>query len=278
MRDRESLNERAPGLGRVRVVHHRVGEPETDAENDWVAVEEPLELRVDGEPLVVTLRTPGADRELAAGFLVAEGVVQSPDDLVSLETCRDPLAYDPDNVIEIELAPAAAARREALERARREQVAVAACGLCGKARLEHVVRELPSVAPPRRPVDAVRITDLPPRMRGEQELFAHTGGIHAAALFTLDGDLLAVHEDIGRHNAVDKLVGSALLAGELPLRDRIVVVSARAGFEIVQKAAAAGAPILAAVGAASSLAVDVAHRVGLELWTFVRPGRANRHV
>lgn len=278
---RDPLIAREPGLAPARVEKHRVGE-RTEQVDDRLAVEAPLEIRVDGDPLTVTMRTPGDDRELAAGFLVAEGVLRRRSDLVAVETCGDPLAYDPDNVVEVTLAPSAAGRRDALERARREQIAVAACGLCGKARLEHVVRHLEPVAPPSTAIEASILVTLPGIMRRQQRLFAATGGIHAAALFSLDGELLAVREDVGRHNAVDKLVGAAFLADEPPVQrpwtDRILVVSARAGFEIVQKAAAAGVSVLAAVGAASSLAVDLARETRLDLWSFVRDGRANRHV
>lgn len=246
------------------------------AENDRVAAEEPLEIRLNGESLVVTLRTPGHDLELAAGFLFSEGVIDGADDLVALEACRDPMAYDPDNLVEARLAEAARHRREGREQVRREFAAVAACGLCGKARIEDVFQRLPHIEA--MPIELELLRRLPEAMRSHQRLFDSTGGLHAAALFDHEGKLLEVREDIGRHNAVDKIIGRALLARRLPLRRHILVVSARAGFEIVQKAMMAEIPVLAAVGAASSLAVRTAREGGLALYSFVAPGRGNRHL
>lgn len=245
-------------------------------EPDWVAVEEPLEIRVDGESFAVTMRTPGHDTELAAGFLFTEGVLRGPDDLARLEQRRDLSDYDPDNVVDVELTPDAASRTEALDAARRELTATAACGLCGKARIESVYQRLPDFPPASRDVSIDLLRSLPDCMRQGQRIFERTGGLHAAALFDLDGELLALREDVGRHNAVDKLVGRALLAGELPWHDRILVTSARAGFEIVQKAMMASVPIVAAVGAGSSLAVEAALRGGLDLYAFVRSDRSVR--
>lgn len=274
-------DERAPGLRRVRVERGdstsqgaASGAPVT--EHDWLAIEEPLEMRVEGEPFAVTMRTPGHDRELAAGFLYSEGVIRGLDDLESIAPCRDPLAYDPDNLVEIRLTAAGQERTEQLEKARRELVAVSACGLCGKARLEEVYQRLPAIEPMAVPAELVRA--LPERMRARQPLFERTGGLHGAALFDAEGQLLDAFEDIGRHNAVDKLIGSSLLRGALPWTGKIVVVSSRAGFEIVQKVLMARAPVLVTVGAASSLAHDLACRGGLELHTFVRRHRSNRHL
>lgn len=243
---------------------------------DWVAVEEPLEIRLDDEPLVVTMRTPGRDRELAAGFLLTEGVITDVAEIAALEPCTDPLAYDPDNVVFVRLVPSAQRRRERVLKARRDFTAVAACGLCGKARLEDIYQRLPEIRPMECSLDFLR--QLPERMRSAQQLFDRTGGIHAAALFDRGGQLLALEEDIGRHNAVDKLVGRCLLAGELPLTERILVVSARAGFEIVQKGLMAGIPVLGAVGAASSLAVSLARDGGMALYAFLGNGRGHRHL
>ncbi|MEM8934262.1 MAG: formate dehydrogenase accessory sulfurtransferase FdhD [Acidobacteriota bacterium] len=260
------------GLRQIRV-ERQDGEPAVD---DQVAVEEPLELVLDGTSFVVTMRTPGHDVELAAGLLLTEGVVERPDELTAIEPCRDPLAYDPDNRLDVTLSAEARQRFDATERERRRQWATAACGLCGKARIEEIYGRWPTISP--RAVDAATIRRLPALMRPRQALFDRTGGLHAAALFTLDGELLAVREDIGRHNAVDKLIGRSLLRDELPWTDRIVLVSARAGFEIVQKVMMAQAPILAAVGAASSLATEAARRGGLDLWSFVQATRSNHHV
>ena len=158
-----------------------------------------------------------------------------------------------------------------------EYLAAAACGLCGKARIEAIYQRLPQIAA-EPPVDPELLQALPARMEGHQSLFAATGGLHGAALFDRQGELLALTEDVGRHNAVDKLIGESFLKGELPWRDRILVVSARAGFEIVQKAMMAQVATMVAVGASSSLAVEAALRGGLDLYSFVRPGRSNRHV
>jgi FdhD protein len=250
-------------------------EPEGREREDRVAAEEPLEIRLGGEPLVVTLRTPGHDRELAAGFLFSEGILSAREDLRSLERSRDPLAYDPDNLVEAWLVPAAQERRTAIEGARREFMSVAACGLCGKARLESIFQRLPPIAP--LGLDPELVTRLPARMEEAQELFPSTGGVHAAALFSAAGELLSIYEDVGRHNALDKLVGAALLEASLPWSGKVVVVSARAGFELVQKAMLAGASALVAVGATSSLAIETARRGGLALYAFTRPGRSNRY-
>ena len=245
-------------------------------EVDFVAVEEPLEIRVDGDSFAVTMRTPGHDAELAAGFLFTEGVLRSRDDLRSVEQRRDLADYDPDNVVDVVLTDDAASRTDALEAAHRELTATSACGLCGKARIEAVYQRLPEIPPASKAVPLDLLRGLPGSMRGGQHIFERTGGLHAAALFDLDGRLLALREDVGRHNAVDKLVGRSLLAGELPWHDRILVTSARAGFEIVQKAMMAAVPLVVAVGAGSSLAVEAALRGGLDLYAFVRADRSVR--
>ncbi|MEM1176703.1 MAG: formate dehydrogenase accessory sulfurtransferase FdhD [Acidobacteriota bacterium] len=263
----------APGTsGLLPVAVERRGE----ATEDEVIVELPLEIRVDGESFAVTLRTPGADRELTAGYLLTEGVIEGAQDLRSLERLADPLAYDPDNVVDARLSAGAAERLLSRGLARRERLAVSACGLCGKAQLEEIYRRWPEIEPME--VDARLVQGLPKVMEDAQVLFPRTGGVHGAALFDRSGALLDVAEDVGRHNALDKLIGAALLNGEFPWRERIVVMSSRAGFEIVQKALMARAPVLVTVGAASSLAVDAARRGGLTLYSFVRRGRANRHL
>lgn len=269
---RRSSPESQEPVGRERVSVLRGETPESD----WVVVEEPLEIRLGEEPFVVTLRTPGHDLELTAGFLFTEGVIDGPEDLVTLERCRDPLAYDPDNMVTVDLEPRASGRRDRLEKARRDLAAVAACGLCGKARLEDIFQRLPQVRAMERELSFLRT--LPPRMRRHQALFRQTGGLHAAALFSAAGELLVVREDVGRHNAVDKVIGERLLARRLPLAEHILVVSARAGFEIVQKAVMAEIPILVTVGAASSLAVKLARDHGLALYSFVGESRGHRHL
>ena len=243
---------------------------------DPVAVEEPLELRVatagsDADaPLVVTMRTPGHDAELAAGFLYGEGLVESAADLASIE---DAAACGVENVARVRLRPGLDLAGFAQQRS---FLATAACGVCGKTSIESVfARGLPLIAAGRPRVPASVLEALPARMRAAQRGFARSGGMHAAALFDATGRLVTLREDVGRHNAVDKVIGERLLAGALPLRDAVLLLSGRAGFEIVQKAARAGVPIVAAVGAPSSLALRTAERSGMTLAGFVRPGRFN---
>ena len=256
-------------------------------EQDVVVVEEPLEIRVDGRPLVVTMRTPGHDEELAAGFLHAEGMVTGSTDIASLRAVAGDRPRGPGggarirvtdfagDRVEVTLAGGPAPPAQAAEPAR-EFRATAACGVCGKASMDELDQELPPIAPVEcRP--ALWET-LPDRLRAEQTLFHATGGIHAAGIFTLDGELLCVREDIGRHNAVDKAIGHFVLRDALPLRDRILVVSGRAGFELVQKALMAAIPAMISVGAASSVAVDMATAAGMTLYSFAGPGRGNLHI
>jgi FdhD protein len=239
---------------RVRVV--RV--PEGEAA-DVVAVEEPLEIRIGGAPVAVTMRTPGHDEELALGFCLSEGLkpvaARVPDDLAS-------------NTIEVE-APGAE-----LERLRRSFYTSSSCGVCGKGALEAVAVEAPRVESDVR-VTAGLVAELPERLRAEQAAFAATGGLHATGLFSLAGELLCVREDVGRHNALDKVIGRAFLDGLLPLARAILCVSGRLSFELVQKAAVAGCPLLVAVGAPSSLAVELAADRGITLCGFVRGGSLN---
>ena len=261
-----------------------VRKPDGGVVSDVVAVEAPLEIRVGGRPLVITMRTPGHDEELATGFLFAEGVVTDADQIVSIRTepgsgapAREELAAGQvgsgDRVL-VELRDVA--DTGAVERAQREFRATAACGVCGKESLEDLDQALPPIT---QVECATELLDrLPARMRPHQMLFEATGGIHAAGLFTLDGELLCVREDIGRHNAVDKVIGRAVLDGATSLADRILVVSGRAGFELVQKALKAAIPVMVSVGAASSLAVEMATAAGMTLYTFVSPGRGNLHV
>jgi FdhD protein len=225
---------------------------------DEVAVEEPLEIRVDGAPLAVTMRTPGNDEELAIGFLFGEGLIEGPhaagppDDLAG-------------NTVEVEgpLLRAVGAR---------SFYTSSSCGVCGKGALEEVaVASAPAIAGP--VLDRSLLADLPERLR--QPTFARTGGLHATGLFTADGELVCVREDVGRHNAMDKVVGWALGEGIVPLHPRVLCVSGRLSFELVQKAAVAGAPLLVGVGAPTSLAVRLAEDRGMTLAGFARNGRVN---
>jgi len=264
-------------IERVRV---RACEGETEVErSDVLAVEEPLEIRVRGESaqaatFVTTMRTPGHDEELAAGLLFAEGVLERRADLLALERPVDPrVAKDlRDNVVVATLVAAALARANKLIRG---TVMGSACGVCGKTSIENVIPGDATPLAARIRVAPEVLFALPGRLREKQSVFRETGGLHAAGLFTAAGELRALREDIGRHNATDKLVGSFLLADALPLSDGVLMVSGRAGFEIVQKAFAAGIPIVASVSAPSSLAVELAEATGLTLVGFLRERRFN---
>jgi FdhD protein len=251
--------------------------------SDVVAVEAPLEIRVGSQPLVITMRTPGHDEELAAGFLFGEGVITGGGQVDSIrhEPCSE--ATSPETLAAGQVGGGDrvlvtlhdGADVAGVERAQRHFRATAACGVCGKESLDDLDQALPAIEA--RDCPTQLLASLPDRMRPHQPLFDATGGIHAAGLFTLKGELLAVREDIGRHNAVDKVIGRAVLDGATSLSDRILVVSGRAGFELVQKALKAAIPIMVSVGAASSLAVEMAAAAGMTLYSFVGPGRGNLH-
>ena len=248
----------------------RVGPTGRREARDLTAVEEPLQIRLDGEAFAVVMRTPGADRELVAGFLFAERVVRSADDLAELRT-EEPRLDRPHNVAEVRLG--SNGRPPAHVPARRV-TSNASCGVCGRQTIESLTAGVPPVMS-RWTVGAACVSALPLRMRQSQHGFATTGGLHAAALFGRDGELEAIAEDVGRHNAVDKVVGGALLGARLPLADSMLCVSGRASYEIVQKALLAGIPIVAAVSAPSTLAIDLASTSGITLVGFVRDGGFN---
>jgi len=245
---------------------------------DRVAGEEPLEIRVraggNSKTIAITMRTPGNDFELAAGFLFGEGVIAELDDIREMTYCLDG-SVDEDqqyNIVNVDLARTALPELVALER---HFTTTSACGVCGRASLEALRdRGIPAVSSPLI-VNARLVTSLPSALRERQQVFETTGGLHAAALFDRRGELRLVREDVGRHNAFDKLVGAALLERKLPLRDGIILVSGRASYELVQKAISAGAPILAAVSAPSSLAVALAREFGITLIGFLRGSRFN---
>jgi FdhD protein len=246
--------------------------------SDYLATEEPLEIRLaagaETQTVAVTMRTPGADFELAAGFLYGEGLLSDRDDVLQIAYCRDP-GIDPEqqyNIVTVRLAATSLPDLRSLER---HFYTTSACGVCGKASLEALqLRGCPVIGPGPQ-LEKKVLHELPNRLRRAQGVFESTGGLHAAGLFTPGGDALCVREDVGRHNAVDKLVGWALLNRELPLSDRIVMVSGRASFEILQKALVAGAPVVCAVSAPSSLAVNVAEEFGMTLIGFLRDKRFN---
>ena len=245
---------------------------------DTLATEEPMEIRLvtgeDIQKVAVTMRTPGADFELAAGFLYGEGIVTSRDDIRRISYCVDPEvdAEQQYNIVNVELRPGTTYDVRSLER---HFYTTSACGVCGKASLEQLELRGCPVIPPGPEVSAQMIYALPEKLRKTQSLFDSTGGLHAAALFDAEGNLLALREDVGRHNATDKLVGWALLDGKLPLNGHIVVVSGRSSFEILQKCLTAGVPVVCAISAPSSLAVDVARDFGMTLVGFLRGERFN---
>ncbi len=231
--------------------------PRRDGTSDRVAVEEPVEIRIGGEPVAVTMRTPGHDEELALGFCVTEGLepvaARVPDDLAANTVDVEATGFDPD-------------------RMKRHFYTSSSCGVCGKGAIEAVQVTAPRVES-RLDVREDVVASLPDRLLAAQRTFAVTGGLHATGLFTSDGELVCVREDVGRHNAMDKVVGWAFLHGLLPLSEHVLCVSGRLSFELVQKASVAGCPILVAVGAPSSLAVELAADRGVTLCGFVRDGR-----
>jgi FdhD protein len=268
-----------PSTAQARVRRIR-GEQDEQAE-DEVAVEEPLEIRVvesrggheHSHSLAVTMRTPGDDFELAAGFLFAEGVVRRRDDFWRIEYCVDPGQEQEFNVVSVVLRDKVPLE---LSRTLRSFYTTSACGVCGKATLDAIrIREPPLLPRDRPRIAAKTLRAWPDALRESQSVFERTGGLHAAALFREDGHLVSVKEDVGRHNAVDKLVGERFLEGDVPLHACAMVVSGRASFEILQKALMAGIPFVAAVGAPSSLAVDTAKEFGMTLVGFLRGASFN---
>lgn len=236
---------------------------------DFLAVEEPLEIRVSGRSLAVTMRTPGNDIDLAAGFLVSEGVIHRSGDLMAAIHCASDGEPNTYNVLDVALGPGVPAPDPSLQR---NFTTTSACGLCGKASIEavHTATRYAVDSDPLT-IDASRLTGFPDALRAGQAVFERTGGLHAAALFDgRSGDLLVLREDVGRHNAVDKVIGWALRNDRLPARGCVLMVSGRASFELTQKALMAGIPMLAAVSAPSSLAVELAADAGLTLAGFVR--------
>lgn len=235
---------------------------------DSLAAEEPLEIRIGATPLTVMMRTPGHDRELAAGFLWTEGLIASPDQIGQLHQAAAEIGSK-SNIVEVELRDA----EFDPETLKRNFYAASSCGVCGKASIEAIrVRGLARPNPEFKVAPEV-LCELPERLRERQQIFGRTGGLHGAALFNATGELLIAREDIGRHNAVDKAIGWALLENRLPLSNHVLMVSGRGGFEIVQKALTAGIPMMASVSAPSSLAVKLAREFGLTLIGFLRERR-----
>ncbi|MFD2786242.1 formate dehydrogenase accessory sulfurtransferase FdhD [Hymenobacter rubripertinctus] len=264
------------------VTVHKVQGDDVREASDVLAAEEPLEIRVGYGPvgqrehrtISITMRTPGHDFELVAGFLLTEGIIRSRADLQGVLYCPDVQKEEErENVVRAELSPAAALDLPRLER---HFYTSSSCGVCGKTSIEAVhAAGCPRLPPGGVRVPASVIHQLPERQRAAQELFEQTGGLHAAALFSPTGELRLLREDVGRHNALDKAIGAALFQDLLPLHEAVLLVSGRASFELVQKAAVAGIPVMAAVGAPSSLAVSAARNFGLTLCGFVRQQRFN---
>jgi FdhD protein len=248
----------------ITVPIRKIGPDSAKPEQDLVAVEEPLQIRLGDRDFAITMRTPGQDRELAAGFLFTEGVIESPQKIRSITS-------DDRGAVTVELAPGVEVHFAA-----RNFYVTSSCGVCGKASIDGL-KSAHCTSPPHRipKVAASVIPQLPDKLRQSQPVFSHTGGLHGAGLFNAAGDLLAVREDVGRHNAVDKLIGAMFLEGKTPLHENILMLSGRISFELVQKALMAGIPIVAAVGAPSSLAIETALHFGMTLIGFLRGPRFN---
>jgi FdhD protein len=239
-----------------------------ESADDEVAHEEPLEIRVRGRAVSVTMRTPGHDEELAAGFLATEGMIRRREDVLRIEPCG---RNEEGNLVNVQLAPEVAVD---FERLTRHVFASSSCGLCGKATIDAVRGQFPPIASDL-VIDAQALLALPEKMRQTQSTFDRTGGLHASAIFGATGDLIVLREDVGRHNALDKVIGYGLLSGSFPYDRHVLLVSGRASFEIMQKALAARVPVVAAVSAPSSLAVDFARESGQTLVGFLRGERMN---
>ena len=257
---------------------HRVTRSGAEVRSDAVAIEAPLEIRVEGRPVAVTMRTPGHDRELAAGFLLSEGVITSPDDIFEISICPGsqpgPAGTAPAAVDVLMRRPESVD----FQRLTRHVFTASSCGLCGKAIVDEVLRQHPPLSTDTlsgMPVPAETLFALPDALREAQATFATTGGLHASALFNPDGSLVSLHEDVGRHNALDKLLGDAWLQRRWPLERHLLMLSGRISFELVQKALVARLPVIAAISAPSSLAVATAEAAGITLCGFLREGRLN---
>ncbi len=248
----------------ITVPIHKIDPDSNKPEQDLVAVEEPLQIRLGDRDFAITMRTPGQDRELAAGFLFTEGVVADVNQISSITT-------DDRGSVTVELVPGVEVNFAA-----RNFYVTSSCGVCGKASIDGL-KSAHCTSPPHRvpKIQSTVIPQLPDKLRQSQPVFSHTGGLHGAGLFNASGDLLAVREDVGRHNAVDKLIGAMFLQGKTPLHDNVLMLSGRISFELVQKALMAGIPIVAAVGAPSSLAIETALRFGMTLIGFLRGQRYN---
>ena len=265
----QSSNAEQHGVGLGSVLR-RKPDGTYEVVSDAVTIEEPLEIRIGSNPIATTMRTPGNDEELAAGFLLSEAIIRARADLREIAHCALPTSLG--NVLNVTLAPNVKFNPAATQRF---GTISSSCGLCGKTSIEFVRQQFRPIDPPQRQIDSAILLALPERLSQAQGNFARTGGIHAAAIFDFDGNLVVSREDIGRHNAVDKAIGRMFLDSRLPLNDQIMLVSGRSSLEIVQKALAAGIPIIAAISAPSSLAVNFARESGQTLIGFLRPPTFN---
>ena len=258
-------------VANTRVMRWANGGLDNETE-DWVAREEPLEIRVKGESIVVTMRTPGHDKELAIGFLLAEGVITNSSDVLEIAYCQQGEASLHKNILNVFLSPEVEIN---LDRLKRNVYASSSCGLCGKASIE----SLQNIFEPLNKIETVisvdKILTLAQKLRAKQSTFDKTGGLHAAGIFDRNGELLVLREDIGRHNAVDKILGHLFLKNRMPLEDCVLMVSGRASFEIIQKSLAGRVGIICAISAPSSLAVDMAKESGQTLIGFLRERKFN---
>jgi FdhD protein len=260
-----------PGIRSIEVLRLR-GPTARANERDYAAVEEPLEIRIAGETLAVTMRTPGHDRELVLGFLVAEGVIASVADVLGVAHCGRAGAEGRENTIEVKLVPGVKPPVDPDTGlfVRRGTLTTSACGVCGRRSIDDLVERVVPLGGGDRRIAPSVLSDAVRSLRDRQPTFGQTGGCHAASIVDLHGRAVATYEDVGRHNAVDKAVGARVLAGALPCNDAILVVSGRSSFEVVQKALAAGIALVASVSAPSSLAIDLAGRANVTLVGFVR--------
>jgi len=261
---KSSMMKEVPSIGPGRIIR-RKQDGSLEYLRDDLTIEEPLEIRISGKPLATTMRTPGHDEELAAGFLVSEGIVRNRSGIAGI-------SRDGANRVIVDLARDVKLK---LNSAQRFGTISSSCGLCGKTSIEEIRQNFPAIESTNVRIDIETLLSLPEKLRKTQNDFSRTGGIHAAGIFNLKGELKIVREDIGRHNAVDKAIGRAFLDGSLPLNRHVLLVSGRASFEIVQKALAAGIPIVAAVSAPSTLAADFARESNQTLIGFLRPPSFN---
>ena len=255
----------------AEIVRFHSSDGRTERVEDFVSAEQPLEIRVRGQSVAITMRTPGHDRELAAGFAISEGIINDPAQLLEIGHCRREESEHPENIVNLYLDADAPCD---LEKLSRHVFASSSCGICGKASLEAIRNLWPPVRSDFR-IASAQVLSLPRQLQRAQAEFQRTGGLHAAALFDSDGSIVCVREDVGRHNAVDKVIGWSFLNGCFPLEGRLLLVSGRASFEIMQKALAGRVPFVAAVSAPSSLAVEFAKENGQTLVGFLRPAGFN---